>query len=67
MFRADDKRNIPKHLPTADFINVRANKNGLQWCIFDRDTLTGGYVILNEGTLPIDKVMSFELFVEGKG
>jgi hypothetical protein len=60
MFKEDDERTLYFY-KQADMINVRANKDGLQWCIFRVDKKTGGYVILNEGTMPIDKVMSFKL------
>ena len=61
MFRPDVIRNILFNYPKADLITVRANKNNLQYCIIQIDEKTGGYKILNEGTLPQDKVIGFEL------
>lgn len=61
MFRADEKRSIANHYPKADLINVRANRNNLQFCIFEINKDSGGYKILNEGHIPINKVMSFIL------
>lgn len=55
MFIADFKRNCPK----ADLITVRANEDGLQFCIFKVDKDTDGYKILNEGTVPKGKVLEF--------
>ena len=54
-------RNIAFNYPKADLITVRANKDCLQWCIISIKDKTGGYRILNEGTLPLGKVMGFEL------
>jgi len=61
MFRPDKLRSIPFSYPKADLITVRANKNNLQWCIIQIDEKTGGYKVLNEGTLPLSKVIGFEL------
>lgn len=61
MFRPDYLRNIAFNYPKADLITVRANKDYLQWCIIRIDNKSGGYKILNEGTLPLGKVMGFEL------
>lgn len=60
MFKADDTRYL-KNYKNSKLINVRANEDGLQFCIFDIDKKTGGYKILNEGTLQKEKVMSFVL------
>jgi hypothetical protein len=60
MFKEDDRREL-KHYNNPDLINVRANKDGLQFCIFQVNKKTGGYKILNEGYLAIGKVMSFVL------
>ena len=60
MFRADVERDM-QHYSSAHLINVRANKDGLQFCIFEVDRKTGGYQILNEGALPQGEVLSFRL------
>ena len=59
MFKAD--RSIPVYFMKSDLINVRANKDPLQWCVFEVDKKTGGCRISNEGTCPIDNVISFQL------
>ncbi|MHA1428617.1 MAG: hypothetical protein ACTSQI_21750 [Candidatus Helarchaeota archaeon] len=60
MFREDYRRDL-QYYPTADLINVRANKDSLQFCIFEINKKTGGYKILNEGTIKRGKVLSFRL------
>lgn len=61
MLRPDKLINIVFDYPKAELLTIRANKNNLQWCILSIDDKTGGYKILREGTLPIGKVMGFEL------
>ena len=60
MFKTDKERNM-QHYLSADLINVRANKDGLQFCIFKVDEKIGSYTILNEGHLPIGTVLTFKL------
>ena len=60
MFRADQTRDLKYYLE-ADEITVRANKDSLQYCIFSTNKKLGGKKILNEGTLPIETVLSFKI------
>ena len=61
MFRADYIDKIYLHYPKATFITVRANKDGLQFCVFTENEKTGGLTILHEGNLPIGRVQGFRL------
>ncbi len=54
MFRPNEIRNYQN----ADLITVRANMEGLQFCIFKINE-DKSYTILNEGNIPIDKVLGF--------
>jgi len=61
VFRADYIKKLYLHYPKASFITVRANKDGLQYCIFQEDEKTGGLKILNEGNKKIGVVLGFKL------
>ena len=61
MFRADYIDKLYLHYPEASFITVRANKNGLQFCVFQEDEKTGGLTILHEGNRAIGRVQGFKL------
>ena len=60
MFKSNIEKDISQHYPTTNLINVRANKNSLQFCIFKINKM-GGYTILNEGNIPIGEVVSFKI------
>ena len=61
MFRADYIDKLYLHYPKASFITVRANKDGLQFCVFSEDKKTGGLTILHEGNRPVGRVQGFKL------
>jgi hypothetical protein len=59
MFKANINKDIAKHYKNTDIISVRANKNGLQWCLFEDTGL--GYGIENEGCEHIGEVLHFRI------
>lgn len=61
MFKADYIDKLYLHYPGASFITVRANKDGLQFCVFQEDKKTGGLKILHEGNRAIGIVQGFKL------
>jgi len=61
MFRTDYIDKLHLHYPEATFITVRANKDGLQFCVFTEDEKTGGLKILHEGNRAIGIVQGFKL------
>jgi hypothetical protein len=58
MFKSNRTQDLTEYYKNTDIISVRANKDGLQYCLFQEGI---GYKILNEGRYKIGEVLHFRI------